>query len=72
VSIFQDFDTCAIFSNRHKKGGALVVITKTLNFENTKKNVITSKYNVTVRKFQTVLLTLAYIRESVMDAGLTQ
>jgi hypothetical protein len=72
VSIFQDFDTCAIFSNFHKKGGELVVVTKTLNFENTKKNVITSKYNVTVRKFQTVLLTLAYIKESVMDASLTQ
>ena len=58
--IIQDFDKCAIFSNRHKKGGTIVFIDviKTSNFHNIQKNVNTSEYNVTVQKFQTVLLTL--------------
>jgi len=48
--IIQNFDNCAIFSNRHKKGGTIVVVdvTKTSNFQNIQKNVNTSEYNVTV------------------------
>jgi len=57
VLIIQDFGNCAIFSNRHKKGGTIIVdVTKTLNFLNVQKKVNTSKYNVTVSKCGTVLL----------------